>query len=265
MSKENDDEVFHTGFNQPTMSKHWKELKTLTPTSKNQLFDLSSFLIHQLTCNWKDGTTFMCESTAPKSSLQSASIRRTCHKHHDFQKKGKRSKSELHNFTIQDSHKRERHDLPTQTQSLILTSCIGHTRPTRPRITITLIVTAASSILSSLTNTFCWSMHYHLLNTGTCNVTVNSIHTSNNVEATLLQSRMLLWKSRTLLQQCCQKRQQCRSNWQQSCQLLRHCCWCGPGFRDAHLLVYWSFAAEPRLAGCSRFTSSNCSEQELLE
>jgi len=37
-------------------------------------------------------------------------------------------------------------------------------------------------------------------------------------------------QSRTLIRHCWPKRQYCRSNRQQSCLLLRHCCWCGPGF-----------------------------------
>ena len=40
----------------------------------------------------------------------------------------------------------------------------------------------------------------------------------------MLQCRMLLRQSRTLLRDCCPKRQHCRSNRQQSCLLLRQCC-----------------------------------------
>ena len=68
---------------------------------------------------------------------------------------------------------------------------------------------------------------------------LSPVHTSNNVEATFDFVAMpttatmsnefcveisSFRQSRTLLRQCCPKRQHCRSNRQQSCLLLRQCC-----------------------------------------
>ena len=56
---------------------------------------------------------------------------------------------------------------------------------------------------------------------------LSPVHTSNNVEATLSKQRSTLSKGRDfnakLVRHCCRFWQQCRT-------LLRHCCWCGPGF-----------------------------------
>jgi len=100
-------------------------------------------------------------------------------------------------------------------------------------------------------------------------VNLSPVHTSNNVEATLLKQQATLLLCCLLLRQCCRFGQQCRSNIrpcrkdeistqsrstllsflatksnvastllpktatlskQHSTLLLRHCCWCGPGF-----------------------------------
>ena len=61
-------------------------------------------------------------------------------------------------------------------------------------------------------------------------VSLSPVHTSNNVEATLAKQRSTLSKGRDfnakLVRHCCRF-------WQQSRTLLRHCCWCGPGFTAA--------------------------------
>jgi len=61
-----------------------------------------------------------------------------------------------------------------------------------------------------------------------CAKALSPVHTSNNVEATLSKQRSTLSsKGRNLkaklVRHCCRF-------WQQSRTLLRHCCWCGPGF-----------------------------------